>query len=314
MNVEKIEQAYELALTNVRAIQTQLATHFYDALIEQNAYYMGAEGTDETVWANNQALKDLALTQEEWRRVFQFLFIKANQTDWVQANHQFTPDSIGFILLFLLETLTDKDQLDVLEIGSGTGNLALTLLNNSRKQLDYLGLELDDLLIDLSASIAEVLDQPLSLVQEDAVRPQMLKLSDVIVSDLPLGYYPDDDIARRYQVASPDEHTYAHHLLMEQSLKYLKPGGWGIFLAPTNLLTSAQAPLLKKWLSETASVRGVITLPDKIFGHESATKSIFLLQKQVDAAGETLVYPLSDLQDRQVLLDFMAAIRDWQQV
>ena len=26
-----------------------------------------------------------------------------------------------------------------------------------------------------------------------------------------------------YEVASPDEHTYAHHLLMEQSLKYLKP-------------------------------------------------------------------------------------------
>ena len=74
---------------------------------------------------------------------------------------------------------------------------------------------------------------------------QVLKESDIIISDLPVGYYPDDSIASRYEVASSDEHTYAHHLLMEQSLKYLKPGGYAIFLAPNDLLTSAQAPLLK---------------------------------------------------------------------
>lgn len=311
MNFEKIEQAYELVLANVQAIQTQLATHFYDALIEQNAYYTGAEGADAAISTRNQELKALKLTAEEWRRVFQFLFIKATQTDKLQANHQFTPDSIGFIILFLMETLTSAEQLDVLEIGSGTGNLAFTLLNNSRKQLDYLGLEVDDLLIDLSASVAEVLDQPISLVQEDAVRPQVLKASDLILSDLPVGYYPNDDVASRYQVASQEEHTYAHHLLMEQSLKYLKQGGLAIFLAPTNLLTSPQAPLLKKWLSATASVRAVITLPDKIFGHESAAKSIFILQKQADATGETFVYPLTDLQDREVLTAFMTAIKDW---
>ena len=42
--------------------------------------------------------------------------------------------------------------------------------------------------------------------QGDAVRPQVLK-SDLIVSDLPIGYYPDDAIAQRYQVASSEGHT-----------------------------------------------------------------------------------------------------------
>ena len=76
----------------------------------------------------------------------------------VQANHQFTPDAIGFIILYLLEGLTQEKQLDILEIGSGTGNLAETLLNNSQKTLNYMGMKVDDLLIDLSASIAEVVN------------------------------------------------------------------------------------------------------------------------------------------------------------
>lgn len=122
-----------------------------------------------------------------------------------------------------------------LEIGSGTGNLAETLLNNSQKTLNYMGMEVDDLLIDLSASIAEVVNSVAVYIQGDAVRPHILKESNVIISDLPIGYYPNDEIASRFKVAATGEHTYAHHLLMEQSLKYLKKDGIAIFLAPTNL-------------------------------------------------------------------------------
>ena len=219
MNFEKIEEAFGLLLENIQTIQNQLGTNFYDALIEQNAAYLG-EAEDELIGTNNQRLRELNLTAEEWRRTFQFLFIKANQTEPMQHNHQFTPDSIGFLLTFLLDELVAGQTASVLEIGSGTGNLAQTILHHSQKQLDYLGVEVDDLLIDLSASMAEVMDSGISFVQGDAVRPQILKESQIIISDLPVGYYPNDAIAQRYQVASSEGHTYAHHLLMEQSLKY----------------------------------------------------------------------------------------------
>ncbi|TWS94647.1 class I SAM-dependent methyltransferase [Streptococcus sp. sy018] len=311
MNFEKIEQAYDLLLENIQTLQNELHTHSYDALIEQNAYYLGAETTHETILKNNQILRELALTKEEWRRAFQFVFIKVSQTETLQTNHQFTPDSIGFILLFLLESLSPSQELSVLEIGSGTGNLAQTLVNNSQKELDYMGLEVDDLLIDLSASIADVMDSSVSFVQEDAVRPQLIKPSDVIISDLPVGYYPNDEIASRYQVAASDEHTYAHHLLLEQSLKYLKPDGLAIFLAPVNLLTSPQSDLLKNWLSKEASILAVITLPEDLFGHSANAKSIFVLQKRTEQPVETLVYPLRSLQDRVHLSDFMENVKKW---
>lgn len=311
MNFEKIETAYELILENIQLIENELKTHIYDALIEQNSFYLGAEGASEEVAANNEKLRQLALTKEEWRRAFQFIFIKAGQTEQLQANHQFTPDAIGFILLFLIENLTDSDKIDLLEIGSGTGNLAQTFLNNSSKELNYLGIEVDDLLIDLSASIAEVMDSDARFIQEDAVRPQILQESAVIISDLPVGFYPNDDIAKRYKVASSDEHTYAHHLLMEQSLKYLKKDGIAVFLAPVSLLTSKQSDLLKQWLKDYADIIAVITLPESIFGNAANAKSIFVLKKQAAQTPETFVYPLSDLQSRETLTDFIGKFQKW---
>ena len=196
-------------------------------------------------------------------------------------------------------------------MGSGTGNLAQTLMNNCQRSLDYLGLEIDDLLIDLAASMAEVMKADVNFAQGDAVRPQVLKESDVIISDLPVGYYPDDAIASRYQVASPQGHTYAHHLLIEQSLKYLKPGGVAIFLAPNDLLTSEQSPLLKKWMQDHAQVLAMVTLPENLFRSANLAKTIFVFRKQEEAVIQPFVYPLTDLQDQEDVMKFRESFQNW---
>lgn len=311
MNFEKIEKAYGYLLENTQTIQNDLQTNFYDALVEQNAIYLDGETELTLVKENNQRLKDLNLSKEEWRRSFQYLLMKAAQTEPLQANHQFTPDGIGFLLVFLVDQLASSDQVDVLEIGSGTGNLAQTLMNNCQRSLDYLGLEIDDLLIDLAASMAEVMKADVNFAQGDAVRPQVLKESDVIISDLPVGYYPDDAIASRYQVASPQGHTYAHHLLIEQSLKYLKPGGVAIFLAPNDLLTSEQSPLLKQWMQDHAQVLAMVTLPENLFRSANLAKTIFVFRKQEEAVVQPFVYPLTDLQDQEDLMKFRESFQNW---
>ena len=311
MNFEKIEKAYGYLLESTQIIQNDLQTNFYDALVEQNAIYLDGQTELTLVKENNQHLKDLNLSKEEWRRSFQYLLMKAAQTEPLQANHQFTPDGIGFLLVFLVDQLASSDQVDVLEIGSGTGNLAQTLMNNCQRSLDYLGLEMDDLLIDLAASMAEVMKADVNFAQGDAVRPQVLKESDVIISDLPVGYYPDDAIASRYQVASPQGHTYAHHLLIEQSLKYLKPGGVAVFLAPNDLLTSEQSPLLKKWMQDHAQVLAMVTLPENLFRSANLAKTIFVFRKQEEAVVQPFVYPLTDLQDQEDLMKFRESFQNW---
>ena len=118
MNFEKIEQAYALLLENVQEIQNELLTSFYDALVEQNGSYLDGDIELDSVRQNNEKLKALKLSKEEWRRAYQFLLMKAAQTEPLQANHQFTPDSIGFILTFLIDQLSKKEHIDILEICS----------------------------------------------------------------------------------------------------------------------------------------------------------------------------------------------------
>ena len=311
MDFEKIEQAYTYLLENVQIIQNDLATSFYDALIEQNGIYLDGQTNLEQVKKNNQSLKRLALRKEEWLRTYQFLLMKAAQTEPLQANHQFTPDAIGHLMIFIIEQLCPTEDLSLLELGSGMGILGASFLTSMNKKVDYLGIELDDLLIDLAASMAEVMDLQMGFVQGDAVRPQVLKESDIIVSDLPVGYYPDDQTASRYQVAAKDEHTYAHHLLMEQSLKYLKTGGYAIFLAPTDLLTSPQSELLKSWLTEQAQLVAIIALPEDLFAQGAQSKTIFVLQKKTGEAIEPFVYPLTSLRDPEILMEFKENFQNW---
>ena len=313
MDFEKIEQAYTYLLENVQIIQNDLATSFYDALIEQNGIYLDDQTALEQVKKNNQALKRLALRKEEWLRTYQFLLLKAAQIEPLQANHQFTPDAISQLIIFLIEQLWPAKEVSILELGSGMGILGASFLTSISKKVDYLGIELDNLLIDLAASISEVMGLPAVYVQGDAVRPQILKESDVVVSDLPLGYYPDDQIASRYQVAAKNEHTYAHHLLMEQSLKYLKKYGYAIFLAPSNLLTSPQSELLKDWLRENAQIIAMISLPEDLFAQATQSKAIFVLQKKQDKDLEPFVYPLASLREPHILMDFKEKFQIWSQ-
>ena len=311
MDFEKIEQAYTYLLENVQIIQNDLTTNFYDALIEQNGIYLDGQTNLEDVKKNNQALKRLALRKEEWLRTYQFLLMKAAQTAPLQANHQFTPDAIGHLMIFIIEQLWPIEALSLLELGSGMGILGASFLTSMNKKVDYLGIELDDLLIDLAASMAEVMDLQMGFVQGDAVRPQVLKESDIIVSDLPVGYYPDDQIASRYQVSSKDEHTYAHHLLMEQSLKYLKTDAYAIFLAPTDLLTSPQSELLKTWLTEQAQLVAIIALPEDLFAQGAHSKTIFVLKKKAVEGLEPFVYPLTSLRDPEILMEFKENFQNW---
>lgn len=315
MNMEKVAQAFELVVANIMTLSEKLDTDFYDAFVEQNAAFLdesAAEKSEKSLTesekmltdlsANNQKLRQLDLTAKEWQKLFQFVLLKGSQIAPLQANHAMTPDAIGVIFNFIIEHLHPASDLRVLELGSGTGNLAETLLVNLDKNVEYVGFEIDDLLLDLSASMAEIMGSQAEFMQLDAVQKRLIEPADVVISDLPIGFYPDDATAATFEVASPSGHTFAHHLLIEQAFNYLKEGSFAIFLAPEDLLTSGQGPLLKEWISKHGSVMAVITLPKSLFNADA--KAIYVLKKG-PAAHATFAHPLSSLTDRESLAAFM---------
>ena len=75
----------------------------------------------------NQALKRLA-PPRKWNQNLQFLLMKAGQTEPV--NHQFTPDAIALLLVFIVGEVLFKEEVTILEMGSGMGILGTTFLTS----------------------------------------------------------------------------------------------------------------------------------------------------------------------------------------
>ncbi len=79
------------------------------------------------------------------------------------------------------------------------------------------------------------------MYHQDAVTALDIPQCDLAISDLPIGYYPLDENAKNYQTRAKEGHSYVHHLLIEQSMNYLKPGAFGVFLVPSSLFQTKES-------------------------------------------------------------------------
>ncbi|UZM98670.1 class I SAM-dependent methyltransferase [Lysinibacillus sp. MHQ-1] len=96
-------------------------------------------------------------------------------------------------------------------------------------KVEATGVEVDELLIRLAAATADLTEQPISLYRQDALQDLLANPVDAVVCDLPVGYYPNEEIALEYELCSSEGMSYAHHLFMEQSMNYTKEGGYLFF-------------------------------------------------------------------------------------
>jgi site-specific DNA-methyltransferase (adenine-specific) len=327
---EKIEQAYELLLEGSQLLQNVLESNFFEGYIENGGNVIEGYTTkvvddvpnEETTTHLNELyrkLQALDLAPEEWRKVAQLVLLKGSVTEPLQANHQLTPDSIGFLFVFLIEQLyAGKKEVTILDNTIGMGNLLLTVLTNlalAGIKGEAYGVDVDDTLLTIAAVNADMTGVDLQLFHQDGVGDLKIEPVDVVIGDLPVGYYPDDKKAARYQMFSKVGHTYAHHLLIEQGMKQVKEGGFGIFLVPTNLFSSEQSKQLKEWMENSAYLQGIIQLPENLFKTENAQKNIVLFQKHGGDAkqAQVLVASLNSLTEPTKIQLFFKQFLNWKE-
>lgn len=327
---EKIEKAFELLQEAIQIVEGALDVSFFDSYIENAENLVDAGKVRVLDGQPTQAVVDklepiyqeilsLDLSAEEWRKVTQLTLLKGSRQEQLQPNHQLTPDSIGFLFVYMLEELfpNKKEPLTILDIGSGMGNLLLTLLTNltlANYQVVGHGVDIDDTLLSIAAVTSELVKGNVTFFHQDALQDLLLEPVDVVIGDLPVGYYPNDEKAQTFVTGSHEEHTYAHHLLMEQGMKYVKEDGFGLFMIPSNFLESQQSSLLKKWLGSEVYLQAMIQLPDDLFKSAQSQKTILLLQRrtaQTQQAKEVLLVKLASLKDPNHVKEFFSQFEDW---
>lgn len=258
------------------------------------------------------------MNAEEIRKGFQFALIKGMKEDFLQPNHQMTPDSIASFIAYLIEMIVElDDSFSIADLSIGTGNLLWTIHNflaNENRTVALSGVDNDELLLSIASMMSAVQRISANLIHNDALQNLLLEPVDIMVSDLPIGYYPVDEQANKFQTSSEEGHSYSHHLLIEQSLHYLKDGGFGFFIVPYNLFETEESKGLLRYIQEAGHMQGLIHLNQSMFKNEQSRKSILILQKrspESKQASEVLLATAPEFNQPDKMREFISEINVW---
>ncbi|EXJ22818.1 Adenine-specific methyltransferase [Alkalibacterium sp. AK22] len=329
MDTTKVETFYSALLSSSKLIQEELGSTFIEALIEtgENMIDGGVVHVEngvprsqvkdqlETLYADFD-YNELSL--EEKKQAIQLILIKASKEDSLQPNHQPTPDGIGVLVSYLVELFNAFDKpAHIADLSVGSANLLYTLytsLKRSGKSASFTGVDNDDLLISLASTLSALLDMPITLLHQDALQPLLIDPVDIMVSDLPVGYYPLDIKDKGYSTAFEEGQSYSHFLLIEQGMHYLKEDGLAFYLLPTHTFETENVKVLLSYLQNAGHVQGIIHLPTEWFKNEQSKKSILITQKKGPKsvqAQEVLIATAPSLVDKEKFSTFLSDIRQW---
>lgn len=255
------------------------------------------------------------VTKEDIRKAFQLTVLKGMR-GVTQPNHSMTPDAVCLFLSYLVNKVTAKDNggFSLLDLAVGSGNLATALLNQSAHPAKGFGFEVDETLLKLAFVSSNLQEIEMELFHKDSLEPIEFPEVDLVVTDLPVGYYPHDHISNDYKLKADVGHSFSHHLMIERGVNLVKAGGFLFFVIPNFLFESDQAPKLHEYLKEHTSIHGLLQLPKTMFTTESHGKSILMLQKK----GEGVVQPkqallaeLPSFSKKEALSDMMRQMNKW---
>src|SRR5699024_11076787 len=172
-----------------------------------------------------------------------------------------------------------KETISIFDPVAGTANLLTTVLSQVKNIDQAFASEVDATLIRLALYNANLQKMNIEYFHQDSLRPLLLDPVDITVADLPVGYYPDDVQANEFELKAKEGNSYAHHLLLEQSMNYTKESGYLILLVPEFLFDSEQSDQLHPYLQKNAHIVGLLRLPESAFSSKRNIKSILILQK-----------------------------------
>ncbi|PTI09924.1 SAM-dependent methyltransferase [Staphylococcus xylosus] len=271
----------------------------------------------EHVYTNKRDLLEQATLQDR-RKAFQFAYLSLMQNEDIQANHQITPDSIGLILGFLSERfLKNSEAMHIADLASGAGHLSASVheVLSDHTLMHHL-VEVDPVLSRLSVHLANFLEIPFDVYPQDAIMPLPFEDADVVIGDLPIGYYPVDDRSKEMALGFEEGHSYSHFLLIEQAITAMKPSGYAFLVVPSNIFEGENVKQLQNFIATETEMQAFLNLPATLFKNEKARKSILVLQKKetnVTKSVEVLLANIPDFKSPQQFQGFLQDLNAWMQ-
>jgi len=323
LNVTPMEQIFTVMDQTALVLQQELECTYLDAVAQtgENLFHQDilqeelSEISKKRLVNYYSELNQINYDNETMRKSYQLAILKGMK-EATQAHHQMTPDAVGLFISYLVNKFTKKlETLSILDPAVGTGNLLTTVLNTlANKTIASYASDIDPLLLKLAYANANLQTHPIQFFGQDSLTTLFIDPVDVIVCDLPVGYYPNDEVAKKFTLYPITGMAYAHYLFIEQSIQYTKPGGYLFFLIPNRLFESEHSKQLHQFLKENVYIQSVLQLPLTMFKNESHAKSILILQKKaedIQAPKQVLLAELPRFSNKDAIKKNIAKIDAW---
>ncbi|ACK91274.1 DNA methylase [Bacillus thuringiensis] len=321
---QTVETLFSIFDSSAVVLRKELDVTYLEALVETgDNLFEGAilqeelsEAAIERLNREYSTFNEETYKGEEIRKAFQLAILKGMK-EGVQANHEMTPDAVGMFMSYLFHKfMKGQNEITVLDPAIGTGNLMTTVFNSAQENITMsgFGVEVDEVLIKLALVNANLQKHAIEFFHQDGLAPLYIDPVDAVISDLPIGYYPNEIGASEYKLKADEGMSYAHHLFIEQSVKHTKEGGYLFFLVPNFIFESDQAPKLHAFIKETCFIQGLLQLPVSMFKNEKNAKSIFVLQKKgpsVTMPKQALLVELPKFSNMKAMEDIMDQLNTW---
>lgn len=317
----KFDDAVELLKNSLNVSTVSALTETFDNLENKKIKVENGAPDKETVQKLAELYKTInyeKLTSAQRVNLFTLMTLKALTQDGKDYNLMPTPPIIATIIALLWKHLITSDKLTIVDPAIGTGTLLFTLVkelmqnNHSKGQYSLYGIDNDESVLDLADINAHLNNLKIELFRQDAMDPWMIKESDVVVSDLPVGFYPLDDNIKDFATRSDEGHSLAHELYIEQIIKNLRADGFAFLLVPNSLLNGEVGKKFMPWLAKKVYLRDLVELPTNLFSSQMNQKSLLVFQNHgTSQASKVLITKIGSLKDEKSLVKFNVELNEW---
>ena len=249
-------------------------------------------------------------SKEDIKKSYQFLLLKALK-ELNNPSYDITPEVITMYVSHILECLYNNEKISVADFASGSGNFLINLSVLSKGEYELTSVDVDNNYARLQQNIFNLLETNVEIINQDALKPLNIKKQDVIVSDVPFGYYADEDNSLNYKLCSVEGYSLNALLFIEQTANYLNDNGVGVLVVPKKVLELEDN--FKKFLEEEINLNAVITLPDEMFKNASQQKAIILITKkgQTKLPNQVFLAQVPSHKNKEGYANFIEEFKKW---
>ena len=248
--------------------------------------------------------------KETIRKVYQFLLLKALK-ELNNPSYDITPEVITMYISHLIECIYGDKKVSITDLASGSGSLLINIAALVKGEKEITSVDVDSNYVKLQQNIFNLLETNVEIINQDALKPLNIKKQDIVISDVPFGYYADEDNSLNYKLCSTDGYSLNALLFIEQAANYLDENGVGILVIPKKVLELEDN--FKKYLEEDINLNAVITLPDEMFKNVSQQKAIILITKkgQTRLPNQVFLAQIPSFQNKASYAKFIEEFNGW---